>query len=230
MTSFHSSTYCSWKIIPLVDGTSYCGWMFYMLQNFVGLSVSDGYIATGSETNEVIHIFPHYTIRQTFINSCSIVGLLAASKLWCHDDIIFLYLLLEKLALEKLSSCQLQPFTEVHKMFRLSLVKLSKMSLLQSICLKIMPWSCSITWKKINLKSLPELLGITINLRDYKSPLMVLQKSNVSFSVAIFFLPRSIFGQAKRLIIFIPYSSRSWQVRCLWVLFCAILATIILQV
>lgn len=26
---------------------------FFMLQNFVGLSVSDGYIATGSETNEV---------------------------------------------------------------------------------------------------------------------------------------------------------------------------------
>lgn len=27
--------------------------MFLLLQNFVGLSVSDGYIATGSETNEV---------------------------------------------------------------------------------------------------------------------------------------------------------------------------------
>lgn len=27
-----------------------------LLQNFVGLSVSEGYIATGSETNEVSHI------------------------------------------------------------------------------------------------------------------------------------------------------------------------------
>lgn len=30
--------------------------MFPLLQNFVGLSVSDGYIATGSETNEVIYL------------------------------------------------------------------------------------------------------------------------------------------------------------------------------
>lgn len=30
--------------------------MFLLLQNFVGLSVSDGYIATGSETNEAFHL------------------------------------------------------------------------------------------------------------------------------------------------------------------------------
>ncbi|KAA8526827.1 hypothetical protein F0562_008944 [Nyssa sinensis] len=32
------------------------------VKNFVGLSVSEGYIATGSETNEVLHISPHIAI------------------------------------------------------------------------------------------------------------------------------------------------------------------------
>jgi hypothetical protein len=34
-----------------------------LLQNFVGLSVSDGYIATGSETNEVLHLSYWLLIR-----------------------------------------------------------------------------------------------------------------------------------------------------------------------
>lgn len=33
-----------------------CWFMLSSFQNFVGLSVSEGYIATGSETNEVLHI------------------------------------------------------------------------------------------------------------------------------------------------------------------------------
>lgn len=32
-------------------------WMLFLFQNFVGLSVHDGYIATGSETNEVFNLY-----------------------------------------------------------------------------------------------------------------------------------------------------------------------------
>jgi hypothetical protein len=38
--------------------------MFLLFQNFVGLSVSDGYIATGSETNEVY--FTSFSINLCF--------------------------------------------------------------------------------------------------------------------------------------------------------------------
>ena len=39
-----------------------------LLQNFVGLSVSDGYIATGSETNEVFHMSISFSFS---VNFCS---------------------------------------------------------------------------------------------------------------------------------------------------------------
>jgi len=45
-------------ISVLKDGDIFIEWPIYLFvkpfdQNFVGLSISDGYIATGSETNEV---------------------------------------------------------------------------------------------------------------------------------------------------------------------------------
>lgn len=51
--------------------------MFSLLQNFVGLSVSDGYIATGSEANEVLHISTHLVfIRKMIFDTYCFFGFL----------------------------------------------------------------------------------------------------------------------------------------------------------